>query len=90
MQTNKGFRWKDAPYSCYNSISELNINGTIVDTTDSSVVTHRYSNVFETDWFSPDFVEGSNWLPPATTDFSDTFGEQNTEITNTYWRIKVL
>ncbi|CAN8063457.1 unnamed protein product [Agarophyton chilense] len=85
-----GFRWRNAPYSCYNSISQLSVNGTELDTTDTSAVTHRFSNNFEDDWFSPDFVEGSNWRSPATTNFADTFGVLNTEFTNTYWRIKVL
>lgn len=85
-----GFRWAGAPYSCYNSISLLSINGTVTDTTNSAVVSHRFSNSFEDDWFGTDFVEGSNWNDPISSNTGDNYGSENTAITNVYWRIKIL
>lgn len=84
------FRWQGAPYSCYNSISELNVNGTILDTTDTSAVRQRYSPEFETDWFATDFVEGSNWNPSIASSTGDNYGIENNALTNTYWRIRIL
>lgn len=88
-ELNPGFRWRAAPYSCYNSISLLNVNGTLLDTTYESV-THRYTNIFEQDWYATDFVEDSNWKDHKASSTGDNYDVENTEITNTYWRIKIL
>ena len=84
-----GFRWKNTSFACYNARSELNVNGTIFDTNNASLVTHRYTNNFEDDWFSTDFVENENWTEPFASDLGDTYNPSD-NFTNIYWRIQVL
>lgn len=90
LSVTSAYRWKDAAYSCYNSISLLSINGTETDTTNSALVTHHFSNDFEDDWFGTEFVEGSTWKEHIASSTEDNYGSENTDITNTYWRIKIL
>lgn len=84
------FRWKNDAYSCYNSISELNINGTVTDTTDTTAISHRFTYDYEQDWFATDYVEHSTWQDPIASNTGDNYGLENTLLTNTYWRIKIL
>lgn len=84
------FRWKNEDYSCYNSISSLSINGTVTDTSDTTLVSHHFTHNFEENWFATTFAEGSGWSNPQTSNFGDSFDTENVNPTNTYWRIKIL
>lgn len=72
-----GFRWKDEWEECYNQFSELSVNGTVINTQDSTAVRHVYTNDFATDWTEKGF-DDSAWSAPNLPINVDSFS--NTQV----------